>query len=203
MTLVVVGDFDPQGAAREARRGLGAWKPAGAKKPAKLVVKPAKLDKRLLLVDRKDAAQSDVRIGLVGLDRKDRRYFAFEVLATTLGGGFTSRLIQRLREQLGITYGAHAGDGLSRRAGAVRDLDRDRHAGDRAGPRRDRRRSSTTLATTDVPAEELEKSKQNLIRALPAKFETNAATAGTLRRARAATVCPTTGTRATPPASAR
>jgi zinc protease len=33
------------------------------------------------------------------------------------------------------------------------------------------------LSTTDVPAAELEKSKQNLIRALPAQFETNAATA--------------------------
>ena len=65
-----------------------------------------------------DAAQSDVRIGLVGLDRKDKRYYAFEVLATTLGGGFTSRLTQRLREQLGITYGARAGDGLAARSRA-------------------------------------------------------------------------------------
>ena len=33
------------------------------------------------------------------------------------------------------------------------------------------------LTTTDVPAAELEKSKQNLIRALPARFGTNASTA--------------------------
>jgi len=33
------------------------------------------------------------------------------------------------------------------------------------------------LATNDVPAAELEKSKQNIIRALPAMFDTNAATA--------------------------
>jgi predicted Zn-dependent peptidase len=33
------------------------------------------------------------------------------------------------------------------------------------------------LAKKDVPAEELEKSKQNLIRALPSQFETNASTA--------------------------
>jgi predicted Zn-dependent peptidase len=35
------------------------------------------------------------------------------------------------------------------------------------------------LATHDLPTEELEKSKQNLIRALPAEFETNASTAAT------------------------
>jgi zinc protease len=34
------------------------------------------------------------------------------------------------------------------------------------------------LATNDLPAEELDKSKQNLIRALPSMFGTNAATAG-------------------------
>src|SRR4029079_10803299 len=102
MTLVVVGDFDPKTLRIKLDSGLGTWKPLGAKKPPKVVVKPEKLGKRLLLVDRKDAAQSDVRIGLVGLDRKDKLYFQFEVLSSVLGGGFTSRLVQRLREQMGI-----------------------------------------------------------------------------------------------------
>jgi len=52
--------------------------------------------------------QSDVRIGRIGPDRKDRRYFAFEVLRTVLGGGFTGRITQRLREQLGIIYHGYA-----------------------------------------------------------------------------------------------
>jgi len=177
MTLVVVGDFDPKLLRTKLDATLGAWKPTGLKQAAKPVVKPEKLTKRLLLVDRKDAAQSDVRIGLVGLDRKDTRYYQFEVLASTLGGGFTSRLVQRLREQLGITYGAGAGMDYRLSAGPfvigtaivtpktgvglteiVKILD--------------------DLATKDVPPEELEKSKQNLIRALPAQFDTNAATAG-------------------------
>jgi zinc protease len=177
MTLVVVGDFDTKALKTKLDATLGAWKPAGTKKIVKPVVKPEKLTKRLLLVDRKDAAQSDVRIGLVGLDRKDRRYYQFEVLSSALGGGFTSRLVQRLREQLGITYGARAGmdyrlvhgpfvistaivtpetgKGLSE---IIKILD--------------------DLASTDLPAEELDKSKQNLIRALPSMFGTNASTAG-------------------------
>jgi len=177
MTLVVVGDFDPKVLRTKLDGTLGAWKPVGVKKPAKVVVKPEKLTKRLLLVDRKDAAQSDVRIGLVGLDRKDKRYYQFEVLSSTLGGGFTSRLVQRLREQMGITYGARAGMDYRLSAGPfvigtaivtpktavglteiIKILD--------------------DLATNDVPPEELEKSKQNLIRALPSMFDTNASTAG-------------------------
>lgn len=177
MTLVIVGDFDPKLLRAKLDATLGAWKPVGVKKPVKPKVVTAKPASRLLLVDRKEAAQSDVRIGLVGLDRKDRRYYQFEVLASTLGGGFTSRLVQRLREQMGITYGARAGMDYRQAKGPfvistaivtpktavgiteiITILD--------------------DLATKDVPAEELDKSKQNLIRALPSLFDTNASTAG-------------------------
>jgi zinc protease len=176
MTLVVVGDFQPAALRAKLDATLGAWKPAGAKKPQKPVVKPAKPASRLLLVDRKEAAQSDVRIGLVGLDRKDRRYYQFEVLATTLGGGFTSRLVQRLREQLGITYGAGSGMAYRLAPGpfvistAIVTAETGRGLTEIFTMLDD-------LATKDVPADELEKSKQNLIRALPAQFETNDATA--------------------------
>ncbi len=161
-TLVVVGDFNAKALRAKLETTLGAWKQPGAKKPVKAVAKAQAVDKRLLLVD-----------------RKDKRYYAVEVLASTLGGGFTSRLNQRLREQLGITYGVRSsfeyrvatgpfvigtaivtketGTGLSE---ITKMLD--------------------TLATTDVPPEELDKSKQNLIRALPAQFETNAATAASI-----------------------
>lgn len=176
MTLVVAGDVDAAALKTKLDAGLGAWKPAGAKKPVKPITTPAKPGARLLLADRPAAAQSDVRIGLVGLGRKDRRYYQFEVFRTVLGDGFTSRLVQRLREQLGITYGASAlqdyrtqgtgpfviataivtpatGQGLQETLKMIDDL-----------------------ATTDIPAEELEKAKQNMIRALPQQFETNSGT---------------------------
>jgi len=176
MTLVVSGDVDPAALKKKLEGGLGAWKPAGAKPASKVVATPAKVTSRLLLTDRPGAAQSDVRIGLVGPARKDPRYFQFEVLRTTLGDGFTSRLTQRLREQLGITYGASAfqdwrlqpgpfviasaivtpatGQGVTE---AMKILD--------------------DLSTNDLKPEELEKSKQNMIRALPSSFETNMSTA--------------------------
>ncbi len=176
-TLIVVGDFDTKTLKAKLDAGLGAWKPTGAKKATKPVAKAQKIDKRLLLVDRKEAAQSDVRIGLVGIDRKDKRYWAFEVLSSTLGGGFTSRLVQRLREQLGITYGAGAGmdyrvvPGPFLISTAIVTKETGTGLGEIV-------KILDDLATNDVPAEELDKSKQNLIRALPAMFETNGATAG-------------------------
>ena len=176
MTLVVAGDVDPKALQAKLDATLGAWKPAGAKRGKPVAAAGAKVANRLMLVDRVGAAQSDVRIGLLGPGRKDARFFAFEVYRTTLGDGFTSRLVQRLREQLGITYGANAamdwrlargpfvistaivtaatGQGISETLKMVEEL-----------------------TTTDVPAAELDKAKQNLVRALPARFGTNASTA--------------------------
>jgi zinc protease len=175
MTIIVAGDVDAAALKTKLDAGLGAWKPTGNKPAPKLAATPAKITARLLVADRAAAAQSDVRIGMVGLDRKDPRYYKFEVFRTVLGDGFTSRLTQRLREQLGITYGIRAsqdwrlgigpfiissaivtaktGEGLTE---IIKILD--------------------DLAAKDVPADELDKAKQNLIRALPGQFETNSST---------------------------
>ncbi len=177
MTLIVVGDVDPKALQAKLDAGLGGWKPAGTKRAAKAVANAAKLTNRLLLVDRPAAAQSDVRIGLIGPDRRDKRFFAFEVYRTTLGDGFTSRLTQRLREQLGITYGAGASMDWRLARGPFVIGTAIVTAATAQGIT-ETLKLVEDLTTTDVPAAELEKSKQNMIRALPAKFDTNAGTAG-------------------------
>jgi zinc protease len=176
MTLVVAGDLDPAALHRKLDAGLGAWKPTGVKPLARAVATPQKIGHRLLLVDRAGAAQSDVRLGLVGPDRHDRRFYAFEVLTTTLGGGFTSRLTQRIREQLGITYRIGAGMSWRQQPGpfviatAIVTAETAKGISETI-------KILDDLATTDVPAAELDKSKQNIVRELPAQFATNAATA--------------------------
>jgi zinc protease len=177
MTLVVAGDVDPKALVTKLDAAIGAWKQTGGKLE-KPTAAPAKVSHRLLLVDRPGAAQSDVRIGLVGLDRKDKRYYAFEVMATTLGGGFTSRLLQRLREQLGITYGVHAGQDWRLSPGPF-TISTAIVTPETAKGIAETIKILDDLAANEVPAAELDKSKQNLIRALPAEFATNAATAGT------------------------
>jgi zinc protease len=176
MTLVVAGDVDPAALQRKLDGSLGAWNPASARPPARVEVTPQKPGRRLLLVDRPGAAQSDVRIGLVGPDRKDRRFHAFEVLRTTLGEGFTSRLTQRLREQMGITY----------RIGATMDWRQQPGpfmigtaivTAETAKGIAETIKILDDLAATDVPPAELDKSKQNIVRELPALFGTNAGTA--------------------------
>ncbi len=175
-TLIVVGDFNAKALRTKLDAGLGTWKQPDAKKSGKVDAKAAKIDKRLLLVDRKEAAQSDVRIGLVGIDRKDKRYWSFEVLSSALGGGFTSRLVQTLREGLGITYGASSS--MDYRAVPGPFVIQTAIVTPETGKGlAEINKILDDLSTNNMPAEELEKSKQNLIRALPAQFGTNGSTA--------------------------
>jgi zinc protease len=67
---------------------------AGAKRP------------RLVLVPFAGAPQSVLRIGHPGPSRLSPDYTALEALNVILGGAFTSRLNQNLRERHGYTYGA-------------------------------------------------------------------------------------------------
>ena len=60
----------------------------------------------IVLVDVPGAAQSQIRIGWVGVSRSTPDFAAIQVLNTILGGSFTSRLNQNLREEHGYTYGA-------------------------------------------------------------------------------------------------
>ena len=176
MTLVVAGDVDPIALQKKLDATIGAWKHPG-KHISKVTTTPvAKIAHRLLVVDRPGSQQSDVRVGLVGLDRKDPRFYAFEVMTNTLGGGFTSRLNQKLREQLGITYGVRAGQDWRLDRGPF-TISSALVTAETAHGLAETVKIVDDMAATDVPAAELEKSKQNLIRALPAQFDTNAATA--------------------------
>ncbi|MBA2538733.1 MAG: insulinase family protein [Deltaproteobacteria bacterium] len=176
MTLVVAGDVDTAALKKKLDAGLGAWKPAGTKPIAKVDASAKPVGRRLLVVDRPGAAQTDVRIGLVGPGRKDKRYFEFEVLRTTLGDGFTSRLVQKLREEMGIVYGASASmdwrlsPGPFVIATAIQTPDTGRGLAEVI-------KILDDLSTAELTAAELEKSKQNIIRALPGMFDSNASTA--------------------------
>lgn len=175
MTLIVSGDTDLATLKPKLDAQLGAWRPRGGKPVATPAVRPQPPTARLLLADRPGAAQSDVRIGLVGIDRKDPRYYQFEVLATALGGSFTSRLNNRLREQLGITYGAGAGMGWRVGRGPF-VITTAIVTPQTATGLREIVTIVDGLGSAEIPAAELAKAKQNLIRQMPAQFDTNAGT---------------------------
>jgi zinc protease len=65
-------------------------------------------ERGIWIVDRPGSAQSEIRIGRVGPPRSTEDYFPLTVMNTILGGSFTSRLMQNLRETHGYAYGARS-----------------------------------------------------------------------------------------------
>jgi zinc protease len=108
-TLVVVGDVTAESVLPLLEKAFGAWKPPTAAPAAPAVPAPPQVKGRTVwLVDKPGSVQSAIRIGRVGLSWADPRYAATEVMNTLLGGSFTSRLNDNLREKHGYTYGAHS-----------------------------------------------------------------------------------------------
>lgn len=72
---------------------------------------------RLVLVDKPGATQAVIKVGHLGPPRATVDYPALELLNTILGGSFTSRLNQNLRERNGFTYGIRSSFFMRRDAG--------------------------------------------------------------------------------------
>lgn len=101
--LLLVGDIDANRAGALAKRLLGDWK---GPKVAPVKVPPPRAPEGLeiLLVDKPDATQAQVRATVPGLARRDPRFHAAVVANTIVGGGFTSRLVDEVRVNRGLSY---------------------------------------------------------------------------------------------------
>lgn len=115
--LLVVGDLTPEQIWREAETFLEGWKATGSdddKPPS-----PAKQEgRRIIVVNRPDLTQSQIRLGSLGITRRDERYIPFKVMNYIFGGGgFSSRLMQRIRAEKGYTYGISSSFKAGRIAG--------------------------------------------------------------------------------------
>jgi zinc protease len=115
-TLIIVGDVTPAQIEKKIEALFGGWK-QGIVAPYSFSDAPKAVATTVYLIDKPGAAQSSFRIGSVGVPRSTRDYFALNVLNTILGGSFTSRLNQNLREKHGYTYGARSRFDMRQSAG--------------------------------------------------------------------------------------
>ena len=115
-TLIIVGDVNPAQIEQKINSLFGSWQ-RGDVAQLKYGEPPKANGTTIYLIDKPGAAQSSFRIGAVGVPRSTKDYFALTVMNTILGGSFTSRLNQNLREAKGYTYGAGSRFDMRRAAG--------------------------------------------------------------------------------------
>jgi predicted Zn-dependent peptidase len=110
--LVAAGGMRHEELLGVAARAFGGWSdPGGASVPPEpaSALKPEATGRRIALVHREAAAQSELRIGHLAAWRRTPDYPALLVMNAVLGGQFTSRLNLKLREEKAYTYGARSG----------------------------------------------------------------------------------------------
>ena len=84
------------------------WVPAGSVVSAAQT--PAmRCDGAIAVVDRPGSVQSQVRLAAPGIPRNDPDFAALSIANAAFGGCFSSRLVTRLREHLGLAYRVHSG----------------------------------------------------------------------------------------------
>jgi len=115
--LVACGDVDPGALVEAVEERFGSWEggqgPVAPPEPAR----PAGPGPRVLLVDRPESAQAELRLGTVGAAYGDEDFFDLLVGNAILGGLFNSRINMNLREDKGWTYGARTSFHFRRVAG--------------------------------------------------------------------------------------
>jgi zinc protease len=109
LIIGVFGDFDPvtmEAKLRAAFEGFPPAQPLAARHDVFDGPKPG-----LYFIGKEDVNQSNVQIVGLGTDRHNPDVPALAVMNEILGGGFTSRLFQKVRTELGLAYAV--GGGLS------------------------------------------------------------------------------------------
>jgi predicted Zn-dependent peptidase len=116
--LVVAGRISNADAMRLAERAFGDWKAEGAASPD-VAAAPVTATPARILLERPGSVQSTLRLGRPGLAATNADYVPLRLTSTILGGGFSSRINQNLREDKGYTYGASAGARSYRNGGGI------------------------------------------------------------------------------------
>jgi predicted Zn-dependent peptidase len=99
--LYLAGVFDAPAAETAIKQAFGGWKRGAA--PQEIRSRP-RATKSLTLIDRPDAVQSTILLGLAVPNPSHADYVPLQVTNALLGGAFGSRITTNIREQKGYSY---------------------------------------------------------------------------------------------------
>ena len=102
--LTIVGDVTAEQVTGLVQTHFGAWKKSAA--PPRNLKNPAPVEKKTVQLIEKDLTQSNVILGHGGISRNNPDFYAVTVMNYILGaGGFSSRLMDSIRDKQGLVYG--------------------------------------------------------------------------------------------------
>ncbi|GER93690.1 insulinase family protein [hot springs metagenome] len=108
--LSVVGDITPNELNSLIDKYLGRWKTGDKSQQTEVRIQTEKKhkDKKIVIID-KNITQANIIFGHRGIARDNPDYYAVSVMNYILGGGgFASRLMKVLRDDMGLTYSIYS-----------------------------------------------------------------------------------------------
>jgi len=105
--LAAVGDITVSQAVALAEKFFGEWErsPGPQRLPGVVAVTSSR---RIVVIDKPDAVQTEIRVGNLAIRRSSPDYYALTAANQVLGGPAANRLFKALRSQQGLTYGAYS-----------------------------------------------------------------------------------------------
>ena len=123
--LIAAGAIERETFARQVEDAFSRWPARNEGEPANSMggaVRPPQPSatepgRRIVIVDRPGAAQTELRVGHLGVPRHTPDFHALLLLNAVIGGHFSSRLNLNLRERRGFTYGVRSAFDFRKMAG--------------------------------------------------------------------------------------
>uniref|UniRef100_A0A7V6A3C9 Insulinase family protein n=1 Tax=Desulfobacca acetoxidans TaxID=60893 RepID=A0A7V6A3C9_9BACT len=167
--LTVVGDLSQEEAQDWVSKTFGDWK-EGPIPDLKVPAPPELQNVEKIIID-KGITQANIIWGCLGIARKNPDFYSLQLLNYILGGGgFSSRLMNDIREDRGLAYSVNSSfeAGLEPGAFAI-DLETKNHSAGEAVAQVIR--EVERVRSQPVSATELEEAKSYLIGSFPAKMD--------------------------------
>jgi len=104
-SLYIVGKFDDEAVNKAVKETFATWKKGPERNIP--IAKPA-AKPEITTIDRPNAPQSTIIVGLPVIDPSDKDYLALSLMNDLLGGSFGSRITSNIRENKGYTYSPYS-----------------------------------------------------------------------------------------------
>lgn len=105
-TIVAVGNISEEALHEILNSEFADWQ--NTTDQFEIITNTQPFNKKIFLVDKEGAAQSEIRVGHLSNGRNAADFFPRYIANMILGGQFSSRLNLNLRENKGYTYGIHS-----------------------------------------------------------------------------------------------
>ncbi len=170
LIVSIFGDFDPaamEAKLRAAFEGLPAAKAAAARHDVFAGPRPG-----VSFIGKEDVNQSNIQIVGLGTDRRNPDVPKLAVMNEILGGGFASRLFQKIRTEKGLAYAVGGGVNFAYDHPALFDVMVMTQSAHTVEATRLALDEIAGLTTRPFTAEELDRAKDNILNSFLFRYDT-------------------------------